>query len=59
MEGRQTTDYELAKTREELARLRERYDRLMDSHKKMQKLNNNLEDKLLKLVGEIKKKIIG
>lgn len=50
MEGRQLMDLELTKTREELVRLRERYDRLMDSHKKMQKLNNNLEDKLLKLV---------
>ena len=43
-------DMELTKTREELVRLRERYDRLMDSHKKMQRLNNNLEDKLLRLV---------
>ncbi|KAL8576200.1 hypothetical protein ACOMHN_027855 [Nucella lapillus] len=50
MEGRQLMDLELTKTREELVRLRERYDRLMDSHKKMQKVNNNLEDKLLKLV---------
>ncbi|KAK7103946.1 hypothetical protein V1264_018735 [Littorina saxatilis] len=50
MEGRQLMDMELTKTREELVRLRDRYDRLMDSHKKMQKLNNNLEDKLLKLV---------
>ncbi|XP_076442826.1 tight junction-associated protein 1-like [Babylonia areolata] len=50
MEGRQLMDLELTKTREELVRLRERYDRLMDSHKKMQKLNNNLEDKLLRLV---------
>lgn len=52
MEGRQTTDMELAKTKEELARLRDRYDRMMDSHKKMQKLNNNLEDKLLRLVNQ-------
>lgn len=50
MDGRTLMDMELTKTREELMRLRERYDRLMDSHKKMQKLNNNLEDKLLKLV---------
>ena len=50
MEGRQLMDLELTKTREELVRLRERYDRLLDSHKKMQKLNNNLEDKLLRLV---------
>lgn len=52
MEGRQTTDLELLKTREELARLRDRYDRLMDSHKKMQRINNNLEDKLLRLVNQ-------
>lgn len=51
IEGRQVTAQELAKTRDELARLRERYERLIESHKKMQKLNNNLEDKLLKLVG--------
>jgi tight junction protein 4 (peripheral) len=50
MDGRTLMDLELTKTREELVRLRERYDRLMDSHKKMQKLNNNLEDKLLRLV---------
>ena len=50
MEGRLLMDMELTKTREELVRLRERYDRLMDSHKKMQRLNNNLEDKLLRLV---------
>ena len=50
LEGRLLMDMELTKTREELVRLRERYDRLMDSHKKMQRLNNNLEDKLLRLV---------
>ncbi|PVD25805.1 hypothetical protein C0Q70_13465 [Pomacea canaliculata] len=52
IEGRQLTAQELAKTRDELARLRERYERLIESHKKMQKLNNNLEDKLLKLVNQ-------
>ncbi|XP_059150067.1 uncharacterized protein LOC131936942 isoform X2 [Physella acuta] len=44
-------DFELLKTREELSRLRERYDRLLESHKKMQKINHELEEKLLKMVG--------
>ena len=50
LEGRQLMDLELIKTREELVRLRERYNRLLCSHKKMQMVNNNLEDNLLNVV---------
>jgi tight junction protein 4 (peripheral) len=52
LDSRQSMDVELMKTKEELNRLRERYDRLLESHKKMQKINHDLEDKLLKMVGQ-------
>lgn len=51
LDARSTTDFELSRTRDELARLRERYERLLESHKKMQKINHDLEDKLLRQVG--------
>ncbi|CAL1529422.1 unnamed protein product [Lymnaea stagnalis] len=51
IDSKQAMDVELTKTKEELGRLRERYDRLLESHKKMQKINHELEDKLLKMVG--------
>uniref|UniRef100_A0A2C9L4F3 Brain-enriched guanylate kinase-associated protein n=1 Tax=Biomphalaria glabrata TaxID=6526 RepID=A0A2C9L4F3_BIOGL len=49
LDNKQAMDVELAKTREDLSRLRERYERLLESHKKMQKINHDLEDKLLKM----------
>lgn len=36
--------------REELAHWQEKYERLLESHKKLQKVNQGLEDKLLKIV---------
>lgn len=48
-------EQETAKLQEELSKLRERYDRLLDSQKKLQKLNNNLEDKLLTVVEKLQK----
>ncbi|KAH9509363.1 Tight junction-associated protein 1 [Bulinus truncatus] len=51
IDNKQAMDSELAKTKDDLSRLRERYERLLESHKKMQKINHELEDKLLKMVG--------
>ncbi|RUS87652.1 hypothetical protein EGW08_004575, partial [Elysia chlorotica] len=52
MDSKQAMDMELIKTKEDLNRLRERYDRLLESHKRMQKINHDLEDKLLNLVNQ-------
>ncbi|XP_035827761.1 uncharacterized protein LOC101854193 isoform X2 [Aplysia californica] len=49
---RSNTDFDLSRTKDELARLRERYERLLESHKKMQKINHDLEDKLLRQVSQ-------
>lgn len=54
-ETRAKADQDAAKLQDELAKLRERYDRLLDSHKKMQKVNNNLEDKLITVVESLHK----
>ncbi|XP_041352729.1 tight junction-associated protein 1-like [Gigantopelta aegis] len=51
-DNKQLSEYELVKFREEFARLRDRYERLMESHKRMQKVNHDLEDKLLKIVNK-------
>jgi len=48
---RSNADFELSRTKDDMARLRERYERLLESHKKMQKINHDLEDKLLRQVG--------
>ncbi|KAK3092370.1 hypothetical protein FSP39_002053 [Pinctada imbricata] len=50
LDCKQTTDYEVMKYRDEINKLRERYDRLLESHKRLQKVNHELEDKLLKVV---------
>lgn len=41
---------ELASMKEEVTLWQEKYSRLCEAHKKMQKVNSNLEDKLLKIV---------
>jgi len=46
-------EQETARLREEQLKLRDRYDRLIDSHRKMQKINNNLEDKFLTVVQKL------
>jgi len=48
--AREYADSEAARLTEELAKLRDRYERLLDSHKKMQRVNHNLEEKLLSIV---------
>ncbi|XP_061174281.1 tight junction-associated protein 1-like isoform X1 [Saccostrea echinata] len=50
MDNKQLADYEVHKLREELNKLRDRYDRLFESHKRIQKVNHGLEDKILKIV---------
>lgn len=50
MDNKQVADYEVLKLREELGKLRDRYDRLFESHKRIQKVNHSLEDKILKIV---------
>lgn len=50
MDSKVNAENEVLKLRDELNKLRDRYDRLFESHKKMQKVNHNLEDKLLKVV---------
>ncbi|KAL5009404.1 hypothetical protein ScPMuIL_014985 [Solemya velum] len=50
MDSKCAADFEVLKLKDELAKLRDRYERLFESHKKMQKVNHNLEDKLLKVV---------
>lgn len=52
IEHQQSAENEISKLQDELAKFRDRYDRLYESHKKLQKLNHNLEDKLLTLVGQ-------
>ncbi|KAL3873783.1 hypothetical protein ACJMK2_036868 [Sinanodonta woodiana] len=47
---KETSEMEIHKLQEELTKMRDRYDRLLDSHKRIQKLNHGLEDKLLKVV---------
>ncbi|KAL4237388.1 Golgi organization [Mactra antiquata] len=46
----QSSNYEILKLREDFVKLRDRYERLMESHKRMQKINDNLENKLLNVV---------
>lgn len=41
---------EFASLREELRTLQDKFDRLFDAHKRIQKINQNLEDKLLIIV---------
>ena len=48
--SREYAECEIGKLQEELAKLRDRYDRLYESHKKLQRVNHNLEDKLLTIV---------
>ncbi|XP_069117530.1 tight junction-associated protein 1-like isoform X1 [Argopecten irradians] len=48
--SKQLAEYDVLKLTEELAKLRDRYDRLYESHKRLQKVNHGLEDKLLKVV---------
>ncbi|CAG2196924.1 uncharacterized protein LOC143069771 isoform X1 [Mytilus galloprovincialis] len=50
---------EVLKLRDELNKLRDRYDRLYESHKKLQKVNHNLEDKLLKVVSGFESEKMG
>ncbi|GAB1609692.1 tight junction-associated protein 1-like [Argonauta hians] len=50
--SKQASEYEMFKLKEEISRLRDRYDRLLESHKRIQKQNHNLEDKLLKVVNK-------
>ncbi|XP_050406754.1 tight junction-associated protein 1 isoform X1 [Patella vulgata] len=52
LDSKQIADWELLKLTDEFAKLRDRYDRLLDSHKRMQKVNNELEDKLLRVVNK-------
>ncbi|XP_013417574.1 tight junction-associated protein 1 [Lingula anatina] len=49
-ESKRLGEMEVCRLQDELMKLRERYDRLLEGHKKMQKVNQGLEDKLLKLV---------
>ncbi|KAK2182280.1 hypothetical protein NP493_359g10020 [Ridgeia piscesae] len=51
----QSRDYahmEICRLQDDLGKLRDRYDRLFESHRKLQKLNHNLEDKLLNIVAK-------
>lgn len=48
--SKQTRDFEMLKLREELVKLRDRYERLLESYKRMQKINDSLENKILKVV---------
>ncbi|XP_021342061.1 tight junction-associated protein 1-like isoform X2 [Mizuhopecten yessoensis] len=50
IDSKHVAEYEVLKLTEELAKLRDRYDRLYESHKRLQKVNHGLEDKLLKVV---------
>ncbi|XP_060083723.1 tight junction-associated protein 1-like [Ylistrum balloti] len=50
IDSKQMAEYEVLKLTDELAKLRDRYDRLYESHKRLQKVNHGLEDKLLKVV---------
>jgi tight junction protein 4 (peripheral) len=43
----------MLRLQDELAKQRDRYDRLLESHKKLQKLNNELEDKLITVVSRL------
>ncbi|ESO93525.1 hypothetical protein LOTGIDRAFT_232600 [Lottia gigantea] len=52
LDSKQVADWELLKVTDEFNKLRDRYDRLLDSHKRMQKVNHELEDKLLKVVNK-------
>ncbi|XP_064622402.1 brain-enriched guanylate kinase-associated protein-like isoform X2 [Lineus longissimus] len=46
------SEQEISKLQDELLKLRDRYDRLYESHKKLSKVNQGLEDKLLKVVSK-------
>lgn len=50
IDNKQAAACDIFKLTDELSKLRERYDRLMESHKRLQKVNHSLEDKLLKVV---------
>ncbi|XP_064602459.1 brain-enriched guanylate kinase-associated protein-like isoform X2 [Liolophura sinensis] len=52
MDSKQAAEYEVLKLRDELSKLRDRYDRLFESHKRLQRVNHSLEDKLLKVVNK-------
>lgn len=52
VESREYAEQEINKLQDELNKLRDRYDRLFESHKKLQRVNHNLEDKLLKVVNK-------
>ncbi|XP_074659429.1 brain-enriched guanylate kinase-associated protein-like [Tubulanus polymorphus] len=43
-------DFEIGKLQDELVKLRDRYDRLYESHKKLSRVNQGLEEKLLSAV---------
>lgn len=49
-EAKKFPNGELASLKEELLIWQEKYSRLYESHKRVQKVNQNLEDKLLKIV---------
>lgn len=49
-DGRTAFDGEVGRLNDDLAKLRERYDRLLENNRKLQKLNHELEDKLLRVV---------
>ncbi|ELU07624.1 hypothetical protein CAPTEDRAFT_227174 [Capitella teleta] len=49
-QSKEFAEQEISKLQDELSKLRDRYDRLFDSHRKLQKINHNLEDKLLIMV---------
>ncbi|CAH1791797.1 unnamed protein product [Owenia fusiformis] len=48
--SRAYTDYEVSKVQDDLTKLRDRYDRLFEAYKTVQKVNQNLEEKLLSIV---------
>lgn len=48
----QAGSYEMLKLRDELVKLRDRYERLLEGHKRMQKINDSLENKILIVVNE-------
>lgn len=52
-DGQRSLEMENIRIQDELNKLRDRCDRLMDSHKKLQRLNHNLECKLLTVVEKL------
>ncbi len=47
---RERAESSLRSLQEEVARLRDRYERLVDSHRKLLRVNQSLEEKLLSVV---------